>query len=175
MSLQKNSATFVPPVVIAIDPGYDRFGIAILKKDAQGKDHLLYSDFVQTNAKDEFVPRLLQVITEFKKQVKVHKPEFLAIETLYFSNNKTTAMRIAEVRGAVLLAAKEAGLMIMEIHPLQIKQAITGDGKSDKAQIIKMIKLLTGLQKKTKDDEYDAIAVGLAFLAIYRKGYSQLA
>ncbi len=174
MTLQKNSAPFIPPVVIAVDPGYDRFGIAILKKDAQGKDKLIYSDFVQTNAKDEFVSRLLQVITELKKQIKIHKPKFLAIETLFFSNNQKTAMRVAEVRGAVLLTAKEADLQIMEIHPLQIKQAITGDGKSDKAQIIKMIKLLTGLQKKTKDDEYDAIAVGLAFLAIYRPGYSQL-
>lgn len=169
-----NKEQFIPPVVIAVDPGYDRFGIAVLKKEQNGKDKLIYSSFVQTDSKSDFVLRLYTVLAELKKQIKEYKPEFLAVETLFFSNNQKTAMHVAEVRGAVLFVAKEAGLKIMEIHPLKIKQAITGDGKSDKAQIIKMIELLTGLKKKTKDDEYDAIAVGLAFLALYRAGYSQL-
>lgn len=172
----KNPATTPTntPIVIAVDPGYDRFGIAIIKKEPTGKDTLVYSGFVQTDSKIEFVLRLQTVIDEFKSTIKKFSPEFLAVETLFFSNNQKTAMHVAEVRGAVLYTAKEAGLKIMEIHPLKIKQAITGDGKSDKAQIIKMIELLTGLKKKTKDDEYDAIAVGLAFMAMYKNGYSQL-
>lgn len=162
------------PLVIAVDPGYDRFGIAVLEKKSDGNVKLIYSNFTQTNSKENFIPRLHTVIGEFKKIINQYKPQFLAIETLFFSNNQKTAMHVAEVRGAVLYIAKEFGLKIMEIHPLKIKQAITGDGKSDKNQIIKMIELLTGLNKKTKDDEYDAIAVGIAFIALYKEGYSQL-
>lgn len=162
------------PTIIAIDPGYDRFGIAVLKKEQNGKSTLLFSDCMQTNSKDEFIMRLHEVVSYLKKQITTFKPDFLAIETLFFSTNQKTALRVAEVRGAVLYVAKESGLKIMEIHPLQIKQAVTGDGKSDKSQMIKMVTLLTGLKKKAKDDEYDAIAVGLSFLALYRPGYSQL-
>lgn len=83
-------------------------------------------------------------------------------------------MRVAEVRGALLFAARSARLQIMEINPMQIKLAVTGDGKSDKAQMIKMIQLITGINKKARDDEYDAISTAVAFHALYRPGITKL-
>jgi crossover junction endodeoxyribonuclease RuvC len=156
--------------VISVDPGYDRLGIAVIEKKTGGKEKLLYSDCCQTSAADPFVDRLLEVISLFKKKIQEFSPDFFAVETLFFSTNVKTAMRVAEVRGALLFVAKEAGLGIMEINPMQIKLAVTGDGKSDKAQMIKMIRLITGMDKKAKDDEYDAIAAGIAFHAMYRPG-----
>lgn len=160
--------------VISVDPGYDRLGIAVIEKKSGSKERLVYSDCCQTSAKDTFVTRLVQVVSEFKSKIAEYQPNFLAIETLFFSSNTTTAMRVAEVRGALLFAAKEAGLQIMEINPMQIKLAVTGDGKSDKAQMTKMIQLITGMRKKAKDDEYDAIATGLAFHALYRPSITNL-
>lgn len=171
--MKSNSNQITNPTVISVDPGYDRFGIAVLKKNQLGKDVLIYSDFIQTDSKDLFENRLYMVVDGLKMAIKEYKPDYLAVESLFFSNNQKTAMHVAEVRGAVLFVAKEFNLEIVEIHPLKIKQSITGDGKSDKLQMIKMIEMITGLKKKTKDDEYDAIAVGLAFLAMYRPGYSQ--
>lgn len=161
--------------VISVDPGYDRFGIAVFKRGIGQKEKLIFSECVETDAKEDFVLRLFKVITAFKSAISNYNPDFFAVETLFFSTNQKTAMRVAEVRGAVLFAAKECGLQIMEINPMQIKLAVTGDGKSDKAQMIKMIQLITGIQKKARDDEYDAIATGIAFLSLYRPGYTQLA
>ncbi len=154
--------------VISVDPGYDRLGLAIIEKKPGDKERLLFSDCCQTSPNDDFVIRLYQVISFFKKKIAEYHPDFFAIETLFFSSNQKTAMRVAEVRGALLFAAKEAGIQIMEINPMKIKLAVTGDGKSDKSQVIKMIRLITGLSKKARDDEYDAIATGIAFHALYR-------
>ncbi len=160
--------------VVSVDPGYDRLGLAVIERKVGGKERLVFSDCCQTSADDSFVIRLHQVISFFKESIARFKPQFFAVETLFFSSNQKTAMRVAEVRGALLFAAKEAGLMIMEINPMQIKLAVTGDGKSDKAQVIKMIQLITGLAKKAKDDEYDAIAAGIAFHALYRPSVTKL-
>jgi len=160
--------------VISVDPGYDRLGIAVIERKPGEKEKVLFSDCIQTSKEDSFITRLTQVVCAFKETINNYSPQFFAIETLFFSSNQKTAMRVAEVRGALLFCAKDCGLGIFEINPLQIKQSITGDGKSDKAQMIKMIQLITGLQKKAKDDEYDAIATGLAFFALYRNGYTQL-
>lgn len=161
-------------LVLSVDPGYDRFGIAVLSKKIGEKDSLVFSDCVETNSKDQFIDRLFFIISECERVIAYYQPDFFAIETLFFSTNQKTAMRVAEVRGALLYVAKKSGLKTMEINPMQIKLAVTGDGKSDKSQMIKMIQLILGIQKKTKDDEYDAIATGIAFLSLYRPGYTQL-
>ncbi len=160
--------------VISVDPGYDRLGLAVIERKAGEKEKLLFSDCCQTSTDDSFVVRLHQVISFFKEKIREYSPEFFAVETLFFSSNQKTAMRVAEVRGALLFAAKDAGLKIMEINPMQIKLSVTGDGKSDKDQVIKMIRLITGLAKKARDDEYDAIATGIAFHALYRPSITKL-
>lgn len=160
--------------VLSVDPGYDRLGIAVLSKKPGTKDVLLFSECVETNSKSEFIDRLFNVVESFEKKIEIYSPDFFAVETLFFSSNQKTAMRVAEVRGALLYSAKKAGLKTMEINPMQIKLAVTGDGKSDKSQMTKMIQLILGLNKKAKDDEYDAIATGIAFLSLYRPGYTQL-
>lgn len=160
--------------VISLDPGYDRLGIAVIERKIGEKEKVIFSDCIQTSKDDSFISRLAQVVDAFKKAILAYTPKYFAIETLFFSSNQKTAMRVAEVRGALLYCAKDSGLQILEINPMQIKQSITGDGRSDKAQMIKMIQLITGLQKKAKDDEYDAIATGLAFFALFREGYTQL-
>ena len=161
-------------VVISVDPGYDRLGIAVLEKKVGQKEKLLFSDCIETSPKDEFINRLVIVINSFKDCISKYRPGYFAVETLFFSTNQKTAMRVAEVRGALLFTVKNLGLSIMEINPMQIKLAVTGDGKSDKAQMIKMIQLIIGMNKKARDDEYDAIATGIAFLSMYRPGYTQL-
>lgn len=161
--------------VLSIDPGYERLGVAVLDKAdvSPRKETLIYSDCFKTSAKLEFVERLLLIGNEIEEIIKEYSPTSLAMETLFLSTNKTTAMRVAEVRGCILYLASKYALDIVEINPLQIKLAVTGDGKSSKGQMIKMVLLLLGmnksdpiLKKKIVDDEYDAIACGLAFFAL---------
>ena len=148
--------------ILAIDPGYERLGVAVINKERGKKEDLLHSECFKTDSKIVFEERLLEIGNKIEELIKAHNPSVLAIETLFFSKNTKTAMRVAETRGAIIYIAKKNNLAIKEINPMEIKLAVTGDGKSDKHQITKMVQLILKIDKKTTDDEYDAIACGLA-------------
>ncbi|MDE1975334.1 MAG: crossover junction endodeoxyribonuclease RuvC [Patescibacteria group bacterium] len=152
--------------ILGIDPGYDRTGIAVIEKDGS-KNALLHSECFTTDAKWPFYERLVAIQDRILHILEEFKPDALAIETLFITNNQKTGMRVAEARGVIAVAAAERKIPIFEYSPPEIKAAITGDGKSDKAQIIKMIGLLLEIPpRKRHDDEYDAIAVALTCSAI---------
>lgn len=158
-------------LILAIDPGYERLGVAILEK-AEGKENFLYSDCFKTSKDLPFSERLKEIGSEIRRVIKEFKPSALAIETLLFFKNQKTAMNVAEARGAIIYEAKQNELEVYEYTPLQIKIAVTGYGRSDKAQVIEMVKKLiktSSSNKKTQDDEYDAIAIGLTCLASIRE------
>lgn len=155
--------------ILSIDPGYERLGVAILEKEVSKKEILLFSNCLRTSPKDDFETRLLYIGTEIERIIQEYKPTALSIENLFISNNQKTAMRVSEVRGALLYICKKYNLMIKEFTPLQVKLAVTGDGKSSKDQIIKMVKLLIkNIKNGALDDEYDAIALGITFFAYTR-------
>jgi len=151
--------------VLSIDPGYERLGIAILEKN-KNKESLIYSSCFQTDPNLEIKKRLLLLGTEIKKIIKKHSPDAVAIERLYFNKNHKTAMATAEAIGVILYEAAKSELDVKEYTPQEIKVAVTGYGKSDKRQVIDMVKILLKIKgKKALDDEFDAIAVGLTFFA----------
>jgi crossover junction endodeoxyribonuclease RuvC len=154
--------------IIAIDPGYERLGIAVLEKGT-GKEILLFSECFKTLATEKHEARLKLIGGEIEKIIKEYKPEAMAIETLFFKTNAKTAMKVSEARGVMLYEAAKNNLKLAEFTPLQIKVAVTGYGKSDKNQVTEMVKKLIKIDQPIKyDDEYDAIAVGLTFFAYYR-------
>jgi crossover junction endodeoxyribonuclease RuvC len=158
--------------ILAIDPGYERLGIAILEKNlGDKKETLLYSDCFKTSAKLAFVTRLAHIGKELERLIDEFQPRALSIETLFFSNNQKTAMRVSEARGVIIYTMSSRGLPVHEYTPLQIKIAVTGHGKSDKEQVIAMVPRLIDIKKEiAHDDEYDAIAIGLTCMASeYRK------
>lgn len=152
--------------ILAIDPGFERVGIAILEKEIGGKEKLIYSTCFKTSAKIPFHERLTLIGTEVERMVKIYKPRALAIEKLYFTTNQKTVMGVSEARGVIIYCASRNGLKIFEYTPPQIKVAVTGYGKADKNMVISMVKKLIVVDKKTNsDDELDAIAIGLTCLA----------
>lgn len=161
--------------IIAIDPGYERLGIAIIEREAKQKEKLVFSECFFTDKKLPHPERLAAIGIELDKLIDEYKPSALAIETLFFSKNTKTALKVAEARGVILHAAARKNLEIMEFSPMAIKIAVTGYGKSDKNQVTEMVKRLIVISKPIKyDDEYDAIATGLTFFATHRAGYPQL-
>lgn len=157
--------------VLAIDPGFERLGIAVLEKQA-GKEVLLYSACFKTPAGDPFPKRLRAVGEKLSEVISEYSPSILAIETLFASNNKTTVMHVAETRGVILYEAERGGLSIEEYHPPQIKVAVTGYGKASKEAVMSMVRKLIRIESSTtSDDELDAIAIGLtAFAHLKIKG-----
>lgn len=156
--------------VLGVDPGYERLGVAIVEKNAQGKEMLLYSDCIRTDKKLPHSERLGIIAKELEHIISEFKPDLLAVETLFFENNQKSVMYVAEARGVIIVSGASRGIPVIEYSPLQVKVATTGDGRADKKQIIRMIPLLIKLtEAKMLDDEYDAIAIALTCLASHRK------
>lgn len=153
--------------ILGIDPGFERLGIAVVEKNTNGKEIVLFSECFKTSPKLSFEDRLLLIGQRIREVIEKHKPQALGIETLFLTSNHKTVMRVAETRGVILYEAKKAGLKIFEASPPQIKTAVAGYGKADKKQVMKMVKMLVKIEdNKTSDDELDAIAIALTSLAI---------
>ena len=152
--------------IIAIDPGYERMGVAIIEKEKKGKETLLFSECFKTSSKISHDERLKLIGQEIEILIKKYEPSVMAIETLFFANNQKTAMHVSEARGVMLYVAAVAGLTVSEFLPAAIKIAVTGYGASDKSQVTAMVSKLIQINTPIKyDDEYDAIAVGLTYFA----------
>ncbi len=150
--------------VLAVDPGYERLGIAILEKQ-KGKDILIYSECFQTSKDQEHSKRLFAIYKRLKEVIEEYAPDTGSLEKLFFANNQKTALKVAEVRGVIMAVCESYGMKIFEYTPGAIKIGVTGYGKSDKTAVIKMIPLLVNIDRKIKfDDEFDAIAVGITCL-----------
>ncbi len=155
--------------VIAIDPGYERMGVAIIEK-TNNKEELLFSECFKTSSKIHHAERLKLIGQEIEGLIKKYEPEVMVIETLFFKNNQKTAMHVSEARGVMLYVASALGLKVVEFSPMAIKIAVTGYGNSEKDQVIFMVKKLIKIKNKIKyDDEYDAIAAGLTFFATQKR------
>ncbi len=154
--------------VLAFDPGYERLGIAVLEKE-KGKERLLHSECVRTAKTLSFPERLAELGATAESLLKKWKPDCIAIENLYFENNAKTAMNVSAVRGMLLYIAASNSILAHEYTPLQVKVAVTGYGRSTKADIALMVPKLLALPPRTRlDDELDAIAVGITCLASLR-------
>lgn len=154
--------------VLGIDPGYDRLGIAIVAKE-NDQEKLIFSDCIVTDKKAGLAKRIHVAGQAFKKILVEYGPDAVALETIFFNKNIKTAIGVAQMRGVLLFLAEEAGCVVSEYGPQEIKVAVTGYGKSDKNAVIDMVKrLVKGVPDSALDDEYDAIAVAVTCLAHYR-------
>lgn len=155
--------------IISIDPGYERLGLAIIEKNKNEKEILLFSECFKTSAKLPHHERLALIGDRIKEVIKKWKPEQLATEKLFFAGNQKTALLVSEARGVILYTGSSLGLEIFEYRPNEIKIAITGYGSAEKKQIMDMTRKLIKIDSKTNsDDELDAIAFGLTHFAIHR-------
>lgn len=154
--------------VLAIDPGYDRLGVAVMEHDGQ-KEVLLYSACIETDKNATFPDRLHALGQDFAAILKEYHPDCIGIETLFFNKNIKSALMVAHARGTIMYLAKATGATVYEFGPQEIKVAVTGYGKSDKNAVIDMVKrLVPTAPAQALDDEYDAIAIGITALAHHK-------
>lgn len=151
--------------IIAFDPGYERLGIAILEKTSR-KESLLFSECFITDKLLPHEERLHKIGQRVEELILQFNPDFASIEGLFFSKNTKTALKVAEARGVLIFLSQKLTQGVYEFTPNQIKLAVTGYGNSDKKSIHLMTSKLIKLpERKTIDDEIDAIACGLTFFA----------
>jgi len=154
-----NCVTSASPVILGIDPGYDRLGWAVGQKTDAGWKNIQLG-CIQTDRKLEIIERYQILESELQIIINQHKPSQAAIETVFFANNTTTALKIAEVRGLIIACLLRNEIAISQYNPVKIKEAVTGNGKADKKAVAKMIEMEFKLsQHHQLDDAIDALAV----------------
>ena len=155
-------------LIVGIDPGIARTGWAVIETQGskiKAKEHGCF----ETDKSTPLTTRLLEVHTFIQNLLKKHKPDALAIEDLFFSNNAKTAFVVGQARGVILLASGQNKIPVAIYTPLQVKLSVTGYGKAQKPQVGKMIKVILGLDEIPKiDDTADALAIALTHAFSYK-------
>jgi crossover junction endodeoxyribonuclease RuvC len=147
--------------ILGIDPGTGILGFGVIEVTGR-KTQIVDAGVIRTPVKEDDAIRLETIFDELTDIIVSTKPDVMSVEKLFFARNVTTAMTVAQARGVVLLCGRQAGMLIFEYTPMQIKQAITGYGKADKKQMQEMVRVLLGLQDVPKpDDCADALAAAL--------------
>jgi len=150
--------------ILGVDPGSGIIGFGLIEKASNAK--LLEAGVIRTTIGDSDASRLIELYTSMKELIQEFHPDVAAVEKLFFAQNVTTAMAVAQARGVILLALAEENIPIYEYTPLQIKMAMTGYGRATKAQIQEMVRVQLGLKVKPKpDDCADALACALTHIA----------
>lgn len=154
--------------IIGIDPGTGILGFGVIDSNG-GKNQLVDAGVIRTPVKEDDAVRLQTIYEELSDIIGDTKPAEMAVEKLFFAQNVTTAMTVAQARGVVLLTGRQAGLKIAEYTPLQIKQALTGYGRADKKQMQEMVRVLLGLKDVPQpDDCADALAAAITHATALR-------
>ncbi|HVX65195.1 MAG TPA: crossover junction endodeoxyribonuclease RuvC [Bryobacteraceae bacterium] len=147
--------------VLGIDCGTERTGYGIIETD--GRRHALVAEgTIVTNPKQPMQQRLLVIARELRALIERHAPEAAAAEDVFLASNVKTALKLAQVRGVVLLIAAEADLNLGEYSPLEIKTSVVGYGRAEKQQVQMMVKSLLHVDREIQSqDAADALAVAI--------------
>jgi crossover junction endodeoxyribonuclease RuvC len=152
-------------IAIGFDPGTARLGYGVIESepDPEAIDY----GVVVTSSDVPMALRLLQIHDAVGELIDLHRPDAIAVESLFFARNVTTAMTVGQARGVVLLAAAERGVPVSEYAPSEVKQAVVGYGKADKQQIQEMVRIMLGLETLPRpDDAADALAVAICHVQV---------
>lgn len=157
-------------IIMGIDPGFAITGYGIVRYEGN-KFSVIDYGAVTTKASTAFPQRLLELNEQLEELITKYKPDAVSVEELFFNKNIKTALSAAHGRGVALLAAARSGAGIFEYTPLQVKQAVVGYGRAEKAQIQQMVKAILNLPGIPKpDDVADALAVAICHGHSHRMG-----
>lgn len=149
-------------IILGIDPGFAIVGFGVIEKNENGDVKALDYGVITTPAKTSFAERIKQIHLDLKSIIEKFEPTKMAVEDLFFAKNVKTAIEVGQARGVIILTGIQAGLIIEEYTPLQVKQAVTSYGRADKRQVQEMVKTILHLDQIPKpDDAADALAVAV--------------
>ena len=147
--------------ILGIDPGYGITGFGIVEAQ-RGACRLLRCGAITTPPHTDFNWRLGEIYNNMTELMQLAQADAVAIEELFFGNNVTTGIKVAQARGVILLAVQQAGVPVYEYKPMQVKQAVVGYGNASKHQVMDMTKRILNLPAVPKpDDAADAVAIAL--------------
>jgi crossover junction endodeoxyribonuclease RuvC len=151
--------------VLGFDPGTATTGYGVVEGKGNRLTHIAHG-VITTPPGDHFADRLQSIYDDACALIRLHEPEAVAIEELFFTKNVTTGIAVAQARGVLALAATQSDLPIGEFSPREMKAAVAGYGKADKKQVQEMVKILLNLDKVPRPDDA-ADALGIAICQIH--------
>ena len=147
--------------ILGIDPGIAIVGFGLIEAEA-GKTQMLQYGAITTEAGLPLAKRLYQIACDLEELITQLKPDAIAVEELFFSNNITTGIAVAHGRGMILYTAEKLGVPLYEYTPMQVKQAVVGYGLAEKKQVMDMVRRLLKLKAVPRpDDAADALAIAI--------------
>ncbi|UPW11360.1 crossover junction endodeoxyribonuclease RuvC [Gordonia terrae] len=148
--------------VMGVDPGLTRCGIALVESGRGRSVTALDVDVVRTPGDMDLAERLLAIYTSACHWLDVHQPDVVAIERVFAQNQVSTAMGTAQAGGVIALAASQRDVPVRFHTPSEVKAAVTGSGRADKAQVTAMVTRILGMQTKPRPaDAADALALAI--------------
>ena len=147
--------------ILGIDPGSQRTGVGIIDVDAAGKVmHVHHQPLVLLDA-ESFPLRLRKLLDGLWELVEAYRPDEVAIEQVFLSNNAMSALKLGQARGAAIAACVARDLPVSEYAAKEIKLGLVGSGGADKRQVQHMVAVMLGLQSRLQADAADALAVAI--------------
>ncbi|MFA6450008.1 MAG: crossover junction endodeoxyribonuclease RuvC [bacterium] len=147
--------------IVGVDPGLADSGYGVIDEKNNALSVVEYS-CISTSKETPFPERLRSIYDDFARVLEEYKPESCAIEALYFAKNAKSAFQVGHARGVFILAASLAGIPVYEYTPIQVKQALVGNGRAEKSQLSYMVKMLLKLEEPPQPDHAsDALSVAI--------------
>lgn len=149
-------------IILGIDPGTTTIGFAFIEKENNTMKVLEYG-VISTPSKMPIQDRLVSIFADLNELLDIYRPSVAGVEKLFFVRNVTNGIDVAHARGIILYALASRGILLSEYTPLQVKQAITGNGMAKKPQMQKAIQIILKLAEIPKPDDA-ADALGIAYI-----------
>jgi crossover junction endodeoxyribonuclease RuvC len=162
--------------VFGIDPGVATTGWGVVEDSGKiDKLTCIEHGVISTSKDNAHGDRLVELREDLRSVLEEFQPEYVGIEKLFFCKNAKTATVVGEARGVILLVTAEMKLPLMEFTPLQVKDAVSGNGKASKLQVQEMVQAILGLDELPRpDDAADGLAIAICCLHTLQNGYSTL-
>ncbi len=148
-------------IILGLDPGTATTGYGVVSREGSRLRHIAHG-VIRTEAHAPFEARLEVIFDAVQGLIASYRPDSAALEKLYFKQNVTTGITVAQARGVIALALAQARIPIGEFGPVEVKNGVVGYGKASKHQVQEMVKILLNLDALPKpDDAADALAIAI--------------
>ena len=147
-------------IILGIDPGTNITGFGVIEL-SNNKIKYIFHSIIKTGLKNKYTTKLATINEETEKIINTFKPNHVAIESVFFSVNAGTAIKLGQARGAAICACSRFGLEIFEYSPRRVKMIVTDSGASDKLQLQKKVKNMLNIRRKLEIDASDALGVAI--------------
>lgn len=150
-------------IVIGIDPGTLHLGWGVLRGEGNRVTHLGHG-VIDASASDSLAQRLVHLDRSLDTVLSTYRPDVGSVESLFFAKNAQSAAKLGHARGVVLLNLARAGMEVVEYPPARVKNTVTGHGRAEKGQIVRMMRTLLTLDVEPREDAADALALAFTYL-----------